>query len=93
MPVNADEMKRLCSEFDHDFGGVANQVFGAIKKVPAGPALKAIIERGQAKVAKYEDVLSQLSAVHATNFRKDYDERVERLRNNLVKLNEKQKAG
>lgn len=90
--LSTDQAQEAAAEFSKGFGGVCNDAFDALSEDLKDEEIKAIVARAKDKLAKYDEVVGQLGQVHLDQFKADYDRKIERLRNNVPKLEAKIKA-
>lgn len=91
--ANLEEFQQLALEFGKDFTSICNATNKSLKKVPAGPELLEAINKAEAKITQYDQTLAKLGDTHARQWRDEYDEHVDLLRQLLDGMRAKQAKG
>jgi len=93
--ARVEEMKKLSLAVGKALGKTCNTVFDAIEGTEPGPALRAIIDQGWETVRQYDRGLARLVELGhepwVEGFKNDNEWRVDGLREDLAKLEAKQK--
>jgi len=91
-----EEASNLSLEVGKALGKTCNSVFDAIEGTEPGPALQAIIDKGWETVRQYDRAIARHIELAyepwLAEFKDDYEWRIDGLREDLAKLEAKQKG-
>lgn len=90
--LSTDQAQDAAAEFSKGLGGVCNDAFDALSEDLKDEEIKAIIAKAKGKLARYDELVGQMGEVHLRQFKADYDRKIERLRANVPKLEQKLKS-